>query len=105
MRGRNQKLSILTAASYLLAVTAAGLFHTHHGNNEDRPRPGIIALHPGDEHDCPVCQFLAQKPAPAVIVAPVSSGMPLQEVALPSMARASDGVFAAWHSRGPPLPV
>ena len=69
---RNRKLTILTAASYLLAVTASAMFHNHPGHGGHPSRPGVSASHSADDHDCPVCQFLAQKPAPAAAIAPVA---------------------------------
>ena len=100
--GRNPKLTVLTAASYLLAITASALFHNHH-HGEDQPRPGVSASHWADGHECSICQFLAQKPAPAAVVAPVGLSAPVQEVVAAAPACAVRGVFAAWHSRAPPV--
>ena len=77
---RSHKLTVLTAASYLLAITASGLFHNHEGCGHERPLPGVSASHGGDHHDCSVCQFLAQKPAPAADVRRVGASLPVQEV-------------------------
>ena len=72
---RSRKLTVLTAASYLLAVTASALFHNHDGHGDEQPRPGVSASHGADDHDCSVCQFLAQKPAPTADVAPVGPSL------------------------------
>ena len=104
MRARNPKLTVLTAASYLLVITCSALFHDHHhGHGEDQPRPGVSASHSADDHECSICQFLAQKPAPAAVVAPVGASAPVQEVVAAAPACAVRGVFAAWHSRAPPV--
>ncbi len=101
---RSHKLTVLTAAGYLLAITASALFHTHNGHGEEQPRPGVSASHPADdEHDCSVCQFLAQKPAPVAFVAPATSTALVQEVAASAPACAVGGVFTAWRSRAPPV--
>ena len=99
---RSHKLTVLTAASYLLAITASGLFHNHEGCGHERPLPGVSAAHGGDHHDCSVCQFLAQKPAPAANVAPVGASLRAQEVTAAAPVCAVSGVFSAWHSRAPP---
>ena len=74
MWARKSRLTILLTANYLLAVTTSGLFHDHGDHDEDQQRPGASASHLGDGHDCPVCQFLAQKPVPVALIAPVDSG-------------------------------
>jgi hypothetical protein len=103
MLARNRKLTVVTAASYLLAITVSGLFHSHNDRGEDQPRPGVSASHHADGHDCPVCQFLAQKPAPAADVAPVGVGALSQQVTAPAPACALGDVFTAWQSRAPPV--
>ena len=104
MRARNPELTVLTAASYLLVITCSALFHDHHhGHGEDQPRPGVSASHSADAHECSICQFLAQKPAPAAVVAPVGVNAPVQQVVAAAPACAVRGVFAAWHSRAPPV--
>jgi hypothetical protein len=103
---RNRALTALLAASYMLAVTTSTLFHSHGDHDEDQPpRPGVSAAHPEHDHDCSVCQFLAQKPAPVVLVTPVSLGAPVQDVAVPAPACPVARVFATWHSRAPPVPA
>jgi hypothetical protein len=99
---RSRKLTVFTMASYLLAITASALFHEHKGCGGGLSRPGVAAAHGCADHDCAVCQFLAQKPAPAVAVAPVGPGMWAQEVPAASPVCAVSGVFSAWHSRAPP---
>jgi hypothetical protein len=102
MRIRSRTVTIVMAASYLLAVTASASFH-HHGAHNNSPTPsGISASHSSDEHACPVCQFLAQKPAPTTDVVPATLSALVREVFLPAPERPVIGVFAAWHSRGPP---
>lgn len=101
---RNRLLTVLTTAGYLLAISASALFHEHHGHDDEVSRPGVSASHACDEeHDCSVCQFLAQKPAPAADVAPVGSGSLVQDVAMPPPASAESDSFTAWHSRAPPV--
>ena len=99
---QSRKLTVLTAASYLLAVTVSALFHEHKSCGRERPRPGVSAARGEPDHDCSVCQFLAQKPAPAADVAPVGPSLPSQEVSAASPVCAACGVFSAWHSRAPP---
>jgi hypothetical protein len=107
MRTREGTFAVMTAASYLLAITGSALFHHHHGDHHDRvaacdPRPGVSASHSEDDHDCSVCQFLAQKPAPAAVAAPVELSTLVQEVAAAEPACVFFGVFTAWRSRAPP---
>jgi hypothetical protein len=103
MLARNRKLTVLTAASYLLAITVSALFHNHDGHGNEQPQPGVSAAHSADDHDCSVCQFLAQKPAPAADVTPVDVGALVQEVAAPAPVCTVGVVFTAWHSRAPPV--
>jgi len=103
MRTRHRLRTILVAASYLLAVGMSALRHCHHGHAASEPRPGLSAAHADDEHECPICQFLAQKPAPLALVAPVTMGQLVQDVMAVAPAGAAADVFAAWHSRAPPL--
>jgi hypothetical protein len=125
----NRWLSVTLAAGYVLAVTAASLFHNHavednsgcgHGrslahassadchhsqSDRDFPRPNAPKTPgqcPSDRGHCSVCHFLGHKPAPSAEVAAVISGALVQEVAAPLSARSTAGVFSAWHSRGPP---
>jgi hypothetical protein len=101
---RNGILTVLTTASYLLAISASALFHEHHGHDDEQTRPGVSASPAADEeHDCSVCQFLAQKPAPVADVAPVGSGSLVEDVAALAPASADRDVVAAWHSRAPPV--
>ena len=101
---RRRGFTVLTAAGYLLAISASALFHDHHQHpGEDQPRPGVSVAHSTDEHDCSICQFLAQKPAPAAEVAPVSLSTLVEDVASPAPVRTVGGVFTAWHSRAPPI--
>ena len=99
---RNRRLAVLTAAGYLLAITASGLFHNHKGCGGQRSRPGVSAAQQAGDHDCSVCQFLAQKPAPVANVAPVSLSSLVEDVAVAEPACAVVGAFSAWHSRAPP---
>ena len=128
---RRRILSVLTTASYLLAITVATQFHSHghegasdccghggfhatiagdaaaghsHGaSGENHSGPKSPAPRPADNHDCPVCQFLAQKPAPTAEVALVSCGVLVQEAFFSAPARMVVGVFSAWQSRAPPV--
>jgi hypothetical protein len=99
---RSRKLTVLTAASYLLAITASALFHEHKSCDDRPSRPGVSAAHGDSDHDCSVCQFLTQKPAPAADVAPVGPILRAQELPAESAVCAVSGVFSAWHSRAPP---
>ena len=100
---RSRKLTVLLAAGYLLAVTASAPFHNHNGRGEEQPpRPGVSASHFAEHGACSVCQFLAQKPAPAAALAPVSASALVQEVAAWAPRCAEVGVFTAWRSRAPP---
>ena len=99
---RSRKLSIVTAASYLLVVTFSALFHDHHGHGHGASRPGVAAAHVADDHDCSVCQFLAQKPAPAAVVAPEIASALVQDVAVSAPCCPLHGAFTAWQSRAPP---
>jgi hypothetical protein len=99
---RSRKLTVFTAASYLLAISASALFHEHKCCGDVQPRPGVSAAHGGEDHDCSVCQFLAQKPAPAADVAPVGPTLRAQELPAASPVCGVSGVFSAWHSRAPP---
>jgi hypothetical protein len=102
MWARNRQLTILTAASYLLAITASAPFHTHGGHDGEQRRPGVSASHDSDGHGCSVCQFLAQKPAPSADVAPVGISALVQDAVAAVSACISADVFAAWNSRAPP---
>jgi hypothetical protein len=99
---RSRKLSILTAASYLLVVMFSALFHDHHDHGRGPSRPGVAASHLADDHDCSVCQFLAQKPAPAAVVAPQIASTLVQELAAPAPSCPVPSAFTAWQSRAPP---
>jgi hypothetical protein len=88
----------------LLTVVGAALFHDHH-HGEEQHGPGVSASHSTDGHECPVCQFLAQQPAPAADITPVSVSTPVQAVVTVAPACAVRGIFAAWHSRAPPAGV
>ena len=103
MPARNRILPVLVAASYLLAVCASSLFHHHETHDEESSRPGFSASHAEDDHDCSICQFLAQKPAPAADVAAVEAGELVQAIATPSTLQSVGGLFTAWHSRAPPV--
>ena len=103
MWARSRQLTILTAASYLLAVTASALFHNHGGHDDEQHRPGVSASHWADGHKCSVCQFLAQKPAPAADAAPVSLSTLVQDAVAAAPVRVAADVFTAWNSRAPPV--
>lgn len=100
---RNRILTVWTATSYLLAITASALFHEHHDHRDEQPRPGVSASHASDEHDCSVCQFLAQKPAPTSDITPKGVSALVQTVSLPAPPRVACDAFTAWQSRAPPV--
>lgn len=101
---QNRLLTVLTTASYLLAVSVSALFHEHHGHDDEQSRPGVSASQADDaEHDCSICQFLAQKPAPVAHVAPVSSSLLVGDLAAAAPVIADRDVVPAWHSRAPPV--
>ena len=126
---KHHLVSVLVAAGYLLAVSAASLFHHHpdqggdgcrHAQSSPReasadcyrgesdehsPRsnaPVAPSRCPSDDGGCSVCHFLGQKPAPTADMAPIISGTLVQEAGLSPPACVSVGVFSPWHSRGPP---
>jgi hypothetical protein len=123
---RNRLVSLFVAAGYVLAVSAASLFHDHaapgcgdcshqqstaheaspdchHGDSDNHPQPPKNPSQcPADGSHCSVCQFLAQKPAPTAGLTTAGSGMLVQEAVAPPPASFVAGVFSAWHSRGPP---
>ena len=105
MLSRNRILTVLTTAAYLLVVSGSALFHNHHDDcdhGEDHHRPGVSGSHFADDHDCLVCQFLAQKPAPAAEITTSSSSPLVQNVFAPALPHAANDLFSAWHSRAPP---
>jgi hypothetical protein len=123
---KNRLVSLLLAAGYLLAVSAASLFHDHAdpgcgdcshsqssahkasshchpGDSDDHPQsPKNPSQCPADGSHCSVCQFLAQKPAPTAELPTAASGTLVQQAFAAPPARIQAGVFSAWHSRGPP---
>jgi hypothetical protein len=105
MRRHRNSLTLLTLASYLLAVSVSALFHEHHHHDEDQPRPGVSAAHGDDGHECSICQFLAHKPAPAADVAPVGVSSPVHELLTAAPACVVRAIVTAWHSRAPPFAV
>jgi hypothetical protein len=117
MLKRNGPLSVLLAASYLLAVGVSALFHDHrdHGDHRDRceccdhhahsdelPGRGYSAADSVDGQDCPICQFLAEKPVPVVLLVAPEVGLLVQDVAAAAPPAIATDVFSAWHSRAPP---
>jgi Protein of unknown function (DUF2946) len=126
---RNRWLSMVVAVGYGLTITTAALFHnhtlqqgerycqrhllaraastdSHHGNSRDdagpQNAPKSPARCPSDSSHCPVCHFLAHKPAPAAEATVVVSGRLVQQVPAPAPTRIVASVFSAWQSRGPP---
>ena len=122
MLAKNRTFSVLTSFGYVLTITVSALFHNHSGNEG-----GHCGCHAGastkslacdcDAHgegrsypvapadgstDCPVCQFLAQKPAPAAELPPPRLESMVEEAVAPVPARVARGVFTAWRSRAPP---
>jgi hypothetical protein len=129
MRAKNRVLSVLTTTGYVLVITLSALFHDHTGHyggccgksgesptvvgdetgtchhgthDESRHAPVSLKRCPTDDTKCPVCQFLAQKPAPVDPIASVTSAERVEEVVGIAPACSSAGVFTAWHSRAPP---
>jgi hypothetical protein len=100
---RSRKLTVITAASYLLVVSAAALFHDHDDHDHGLQKSDAAAAKLTDGHDCSVCQFLAQTPAPAAEVAPVRVSTLAQDVIVAAPACVARGVFTAWQSRAPPV--
>lgn len=103
MSAKNSNFRMLLAVSYLLTIVASAPFHTHSLGGDPPSRVAVTASHCDEDHDCPVCQFLAQKPAPAATVASVGPGIFVQEVVAVASACADRGAFSAWHSRAPPM--
>jgi hypothetical protein len=104
MLSRNRPLTALTAASYLLVVSGAALFHDHacDGHDEHPGRPGVASTHAGDAEHCSVCQFLSQKTAPVQYVTPTHSFALVQSIVVVSPLCETGELFSAWHSRAPP---
>ena len=125
MLARNRTFSVLTSFGYVLTITVSVLFHNHGGNkggycgrhseactkslvydcnvhDEDRSCPVAPDHRSTDCGDCPVCQFLAQKPAPAENVPPPTLESMVEEAVAPAPARVTSGVFSAWRSRALP---
>jgi hypothetical protein len=100
---RNRLLTVCTAASYLLVVTASALFHEHHDHHDEQPRPGVSASQASDDHDCSVCQFLAQKPAPTSDITPEGISTLVQSVSSSGLPCVACDTFTAWQSRAPPV--
>jgi hypothetical protein len=107
MLARHRNLRLLLAVGYLLTVTASALFHhhAHHEGHEEASRPGVSASHLAESHYCAVCEFLAQKPAPATCVAVVEAGELVQSVAATMPVFRVAAIFSAWQSRAPPAVV
>ncbi len=104
MLQQKRLLSLLLTTGYLLVVVTSARFHHHDKHDEDQPlRSGFAASHADDEHDCSVCQFLAQKPAPLTIAAAAELGNLVQNVAAPSPPLCFSVLFSAWQSRAPPV--
>lgn len=100
---RNRFLTIFLTISYLLVVGVSARFHHHCEHDEDQPsRPGFAASHAEKDHDCSVCQFLAQKPAPLATVAPADISNLVQNVVSPVPPCFLGTLFSAWQSRAPP---
>jgi hypothetical protein len=102
---RSRLLSVSTTATYLLAITASALFHEHPGHADQQPQSGVCASHATDDHDCSVCQFLAQKPAPASDITPEGVSRLVQSVSSPALPCVVCKTFSAWQSRAPPVSV
>ena len=126
MWAKNRKLSVLVAAGYVFVVTTASLFHHHagcdgehcgshsvardgaptccHGEHEgEHSAPVSSVPRPGDNENCPICHFMAQKPVPADVVAPATSSMLVELMATVAPACPTGDVFTAWRSRAPPV--
>ena len=124
MLTRNRAISVLTSIGYVLTITVAALFHDHGGNggygclcpagwdtqspaadcaghNGSRSPPVAPAHHSSNDH-CAVCQFLAQKPAPAEDLPPPTIETTVEAVVESAPARTASVVFSAWRSRAPP---
>jgi hypothetical protein len=125
-----RRTSLLLVACYVLAITAAPLFHNHaieHGegcchDGESAHGVSTVFCHggsgeqssgsqapksarecPSDGSRCFVCQFFGQKPAPVSEIALPTSAALVQGVSLLTPPRVAAGVCPAWHSRAPPL--
>ncbi|MBN1395570.1 MAG: hypothetical protein JW959_11145 [Pirellulales bacterium] len=120
MLAKNRIFIALVSFGYLLTITVSALFHTHgDGGNaracrgescaashstdcgvpgEERPRPKS----PGDCEHCPVCQFLAQQPAPPAELPPPEIEAAVDEIVESAPVAAFLGATTAWWSRGPP---
>ena len=108
-------------SSYLFAVTAANLFHNHRPDacGHDGDRDSVVATADGGggvlvgegedhvasspEHGWAVCQFLAQKVAPArAVEARHAEALPQSTTETPPVLAASSSI-RLQRSRAPPL--
>jgi hypothetical protein len=119
---KNRRFSLLSAIGYALIVVGAPLFHNHsisdgdgcslavqHRSDERSPDVDssaaeeiAVVAHSSEGESCPVCQFLANKPAPAAEITPVASGELVESVALAALPSPAAAFFSAWQSRAPP---
>lgn len=125
MPSRRTVITVSLLVVYSLAVTAGAVFHTHRIVRGDRPGCDCACHHAhGAHHDgsgepsgnripsdrgssdsCPVCQFLAQKPAPAERVEEVTSAPLVEPVDSPSPKRYASGAPPIHRCRAPPCSV
>jgi len=125
---RHNPIRLLLLGYYVLAVTASPWFHSH-GHSLAEPRcaasvcehVGFLAgcdegpKHPADaphspplspshgDQNCPVCEFLIQKPVPLAASDAVQYAAPVQELVLGEPVAAVAPIPPTWHVRAPPV--
>ena len=124
MRSALRPLAALFAAAYLLAgglalalhshahleneqaqgaCTTCSCGHHHHAQTQDEHGQPGDAEHEHGEHDCVVCQFLAQPPLTAPAVTLITAEQPLTFAAEPMAPSREVAASVTWWSRGPPV--
>ena len=130
MLRHNRTLSVLIAASYILVVTTAPLFHNHSAeqcNSSCYVVPVAFATSGGSDcvdcyihhdsssdsdcppcsssDDCSVCRFLAQRTVSVGDIPEVTSTALEEYLSLPKPMRVASRIASCWHSRAPPAVV
>lgn len=129
-RSDKRRLTSFVAAAYLAALATAALFHNHshrpgsradsplhnaarscstkecpdhcdeHGQQHDRPSCPID--HDCEGNDCPICQYLVQKPMPLHEIELAASALPVADFVVAPELSPQLRFFTAFSSRGPP---
>ena len=128
MLARNRYLSAWIAASYVLTVAASALFHDHgcgssaegcealasaeghdsctgDGDHKSHSSSPTAPSCPDNDHNCPVCQYLAQQTIAADDTPQVTFAAMVQELEAVAPVFSAGRTPSAWHSRAPPVPA